>query len=502
MNLRCEPASVLRALDQRLVAVAKVLGTQGSSASGARREPGTVTSAVLPGLVDACRHASRADVSWLVMTAVSGAFPLADEIRAYRRGFDLLEDHEVAAALLANALAHARRDRLDLEVDVHAGAIVVNVDFCARYDLHTGIHRVVRETLPRWRAAHTIVATANTDDYSALRSLTPHEARRVFAFTPDGSVDPADERDAPTRLVIPWRGVLVIPEIPDPAFSPYLAAVAEFSGNEVAVIGYDMIPVVSADIRPSIDAIRFAKYLTVIKHAARVAAISVSATTEFAGFAQAVGAQGLPGPEVSEVLLPGDVPPLPATARQQDSRLRPRVLCVGSHEPHKNHRTVLHAAERLWRAGHDFELEFIGGEGWQSEDLVRSILTMHASGRPVHDRGRVTDGELWQAYRDAAFTVFLSIHEGFGLPVVESLACGTPVVTADYGSLGEIAAGGGCLAVDPRDDDAVTEAIGTLLGDRATLDRLREEALGRPVRLWDEYATDLWGVLCTNREPA
>lgn len=495
MSLAQDSSVVLRALDQRLGAVAAALEVTGPDALRPSSEPGGPASALLPVLIDACRRAPRTDVSWLMMTAVSGALPRSEEVQAFRRQLELLNDYELGAALFASVLERPRRGRLDLELDIHIGGIVVNVDFCARYDVHTGIHRVVRETLPRWSAVHSIVATANTDDYSGLRTLAPREVNRVFAYGAEVPVDPTVERDYRARLVVPWRGVLVIPEIPDPAFSPYLSALAELSGNELNVIGYDMIPVVSADLRPHIDAIRFANYLTVIKYAHRVAGISISATTEFAGFAHAITAQGLPGPTVLEVLLPGDVPPSLQNADPPDSLRRPRVLCVGSHEPHKNHRTVLHAAERLWRSGHDFELEFIGGTGWQSEDFVEYLADVRASGRPVHDRGRVTDDELWQAYRQATFTVFLSVHEGFGLPVVESLACGTPVVTADYGSLGEIAAGGGCLAVNPRDDDAVTDAINRLLTDHATLVRLREEARRRPVRRWDEYATELWDVL-------
>lgn len=500
VRTRERSVTLLRALDQRLGAVAAALDLISLPARGPALDPGRSASAFLPLLVEACLDAAGTDVPWLVLTGVAGAFPRSRDVLAFRRRLEVLPPHELAAALLADVVASPRHGRLDFEMDVVVGGIVVNVDFCARHDIHTGIHRVVRETLPRWQAKHAIVATANIDEYSGLRTLAPREAHRVFAYGTEPSVSTSDELDYHARLVVPWRGVLVIPEIPEPAFSPYLAALAELSGNQLNIIGYDMIPVVSADLRPDVDAVRFASYLSVIKHATRVAGISVSATTEFAGFAHAVTAQGLPGPTVREVLLPGDVPTHATPSASAAPDRRPLVLCVGSHEPHKNHRTVLHAAERLWRAGHEFDLEFIGGTGWRSEELVAYLAEVRASGRPVHDRGRVTDDELWQAYRDASFTVFLSVHEGFGLPVVESLGCGTPVVTSIYGSMGEIAAGGGCLAVDPRDDDAVTEAIRVLLTDRNVLDRLREEAARRPVRRWDQYATELWDVLAVRAD--
>lgn len=491
---------LLGALEQRLHAAAEALGlapgAEPRSASVAER--GHVASELLATLVTACRNAPAADVCWLVIAAVIGAFPTAADVHAMRRQLETEDDHRVTTWLLSRALRGGPSGRLDLEMDVCTGGVVVNVDFCARHDIHTGIHRVVRESLPRWRAHHEFVATANIDEYSGVRTLAPREVHRVFDYGAPQTIDLDDERAYKPRLVVPWRGVMVIPEIPDPRFSVHLAALAEFSGNALTVIGYDMIPVVSADLRPAVDAVRFGSYLTVIKYATRVAAISISAMTEFAGFAHAVSAQGLVGPAVEEVVLPAEIPPATHTVPRAAGR-RARVLCVGSHEPHKNQQTVLHAAERLWRSGLDFEVVFVGGTGWRSEEFVERLRAVQTAGRAVLDLGRVPDDALWQEYRDSDFTVFLSVHEGFGLPVVESLACGTPVLTSNYGSLGEIAADGGCVAVDPRDDDAVTEAMRSLLTDLATRDRLAAEALARPPRTWDDYADELWHVLSARK---
>lgn len=259
------------------------------------------------------------------------------------------------------------------------------------------------------------------------------------------------------------------------------------------MIGYDMIPITSADTRPASDAVTFAQYLTVVKHAHRVAGISRSATAEFTGFAEAVQAQGLPGPRVTEVQLTEDAPPVVEEPAPRPSR--PVVLCVGSREPHKNHRTVLHAAERLWREGLDFDVRLVGGPGWSDAVLRPALERLQQAGLPVHDVGRVSDSELWRELRRADFTVFVSLHEGYGLPVAESLASGTPVITSNFGSQQEIAELGGCLTVDPRDDDDVTAAMRSLLTDPERLARLRREALARPRRTWDEYADDLWAAL-------
>jgi glycosyltransferase involved in cell wall biosynthesis len=176
------------------------------------------------------------------------------------------------------------------------------------------------------------------------------------------------------------------------------------------------------------------------------------------------------------------------------------MLCVGSQEPHKNQRAALHAAERLWREGLDFEVRLAGGPGWSDDVLRPAIERLAEARRPITALGRVSDVQLKDEMRSADFVFFASLHEGYGLPVVEALACGTPVVTSNFGSQLEIAEGGGCLVVDPRNDDEVTDAIRRLLTIPDELRRLRSEALARPVRTWNEYAAELWDFLCAGQD--
>jgi glycosyltransferase involved in cell wall biosynthesis len=196
-------------------------------------------------------------------------------------------------------------------------------------------------------------------------------------------------------------------------------------------------------------------------------------------------------------LLPVDVPAESAGADSlspRTSRL-PLVVCVGTQEPRKNQLAVLSAADLLWTRGLKFELQFIGGAAYPlSIPFDQAIDSMRRHGRPVSVKRNVSDAILARAYRDASFSVFVSQHEGFGLPVGESLAFGTPAITTAYGSMSEIAAGGGCLTVDPRDDLAIANAMATLLTDPETLDRLRREATARTSRTWDDYARELWAV--------
>jgi len=117
------------------------------------------------------------------------------------------------------------------------------------------------------------------------------------------------------------------------------------------------------------------------------------------------------------------------------------VLAVGTLEPRKNLERVVEAAQ-LARA----ELRVVGARGWGGVDVPGWV-------------GRVSDDELARLYRGARCVVYASLYEGFGLPVLEAMASGTPVVTSAGSSLGEIA-GGAAVLVDPTDVDAIAAGIG------------------------------------------
>jgi glycosyltransferase involved in cell wall biosynthesis len=375
------------------------------------------------------------------------------------------------------------------ELLVVTDRVVVDVDHSARHDLHTGIQQVVRRTLPLWERDHLILPVAWTDDRAAWRTLSLQERHRVLRRGQEGPAGPNHRQ----VLVVPWRTVVVLAETPPDLACGRLAALAQYSGNEVVAVGYDCIPVVSADLVPASEPQRFARYLTVLKYASRIAAVSDSAATEFAGFAAAVPAQGLSGPAVLECPLAVEAP-VAILEQSATGAEPPLVVCVASLEPRKNHLALLYAAERLWREGLHFQLLLIAGSGW-GEEVPARIRQLQQAGRLVTARRSATDGEVAAAYRSARFSVLPSLHEGFGLPVAESLAWGTPAITSNYGSTQEVAADGGALLIDPRDDAALVDAMRRLLTDDILLATLRQQARARPSRTWEQYAADLWDHL-------
>jgi glycosyltransferase involved in cell wall biosynthesis len=493
----------LAALEQRLRAVAEVVLDKPPAPTTDAAED---AAALLSALVDRARDTLRPDLAWLLHTAVSGHLPFSDDVEELLRHLELATDSTDAEIwLLRHAKdAIAEHGEVDHPIRVVTDAVVVDVNFTSQHDKHTGIQRVTREVCPRWNASHDITLTAWLSSETAMRTLVGREEAKVLAWAgrgPDAADDEVRENDTRPTVVVPWRSTVVLPEVAQGRTSRPLAALAQYSGNAVVAIGYDAIPVVSADMRPVSEPNQFVGYLTVIKHSRRVAGISSSAAAEFRGFADAVRAQGIAGPDVTEVMLAAEVPkdsshPMDATPQV------PNLLCVGSHELHKNHLAVLHAAELLWREGLNFRLTFVGGPGWDTSEFDARLTALIEGGRPVTNLGSVTDDELWSLYRRATFTVFPSIHEGFGLPVAESLACGTPAVTTRYGSTGEIAERGGCLLVDPRDDHDLAAAMRSLLTDGEMYAALKEQAVRSAGRTWDDYASELWTVLVDGAGPS
>jgi glycosyltransferase involved in cell wall biosynthesis len=168
------------------------------------------------------------------------------------------------------------------------------------------------------------------------------------------------------------------------------------------------------------------------------------------------------------------------------------VVYVSSFHGRKNHLTLLGAAEKLWQKGLKFELHLIGRNvGLPMNKIVRQICKLKMQGRPLRWLRHVDDQTLLRAYRHCRFTVYPSIMEGFGLPIVESLVHGKPCVCGGNGALGEVARGGGCLIVDQTSEDALAAGIEKLLTEPDMYARLSTEARTRKFRSWSDYTEKL-----------
>ncbi len=169
------------------------------------------------------------------------------------------------------------------------------------------------------------------------------------------------------------------------------------------------------------------------------------------------------------------------------------LLFVGTIEPRKNLTRLLSAFERIQRGGLSDALVIVGKQGWLTDDFFAALRRSPVSEKVIFP-GFVPDADLPAVYGGAQALVLPSLSEGFGLPVLEAMACHTPVICSDTSSLPEVA-GDAALLVDPTDVDALAAAISRVLTDGALNAELRARGEAQAARFsWSRTAEETLAV--------
>jgi len=176
---------------------------------------------------------------------------------------------------------------------------------------------------------------------------------------------------------------------------------------------------------------------------------------------------------------------------RQRYQLPPKyILHVGINKPHKN---LLHLLEVFGGLNTEAKLVLAGREDARYPE-ARQTAERLGLGKRVLFLGDVADDDLPPLYNGAALFVFPSLYEGFGLPVLEAMACGTPVVCSNTSSLPEIV-GDAAIMLDPLDREAWVATMTEVLEREALRKDMREEGLQRAKMFsWEETARKTWGV--------
>jgi glycosyltransferase involved in cell wall biosynthesis len=451
------------------------------------------TAALLQRLGEQFRQPD-ADRVWLALCVLRGEFPTKSQVLKTLRSMRLNEPTEVLTRLMRSPARRGPKDAFSARpVRVVTNATVVDVHHTARTGLATGIQRVVRKTIDEWVKSRELVLVGWGSTYGGLRELVGSERENALYGT-----KPDADHPRTGEVTVPWKSTYILPELAiEPERTARIQALAEFSGNATFAIGFDCVPLTTAETTGLGMGGAFAKNLAAIAQFDRVATISEAAAIEYRGWRRMLSGAGLVGPEIEPIFLAADVGEVDQLELESAREALviddlPLLLCVGSHEPRKNHLAVLTAAEMLWRKGHKFGLSFVGGNSWGGRAFAAELEQLQERGRPVQSISAITDTLLWGGYQLAQATVFPSLNEGFGLPVAESLAVGTPVITSNFGSMKEICRQGGAILVDPRSDADLANAIEAGMFDAKLNARLRGEAARRENKGWSEYATEVW----------
>jgi glycosyltransferase involved in cell wall biosynthesis len=383
--------------------------------------------------------------------------------------------------------------------------LYLDVTSSCKSPMNTGVQRVVRALYRAFHERTEVRPMIWDEQYGAYCALSPREMAFLERTNASEYGPAAEPERAANRwpwskiqrhfahrlnrldLAAQWQAgdALFVPEIFQDRRLTWLAgAAARPPGVRRTAIFHDAIVWRHPDLTAPSRHVRWDKYMAALAGFDLILAISEQSAADLRAFWDSIHIEA--PPPIAIHALAADEAGLPRPAALVPPS--PRVLCVSTLEKRKNHLALLAAAERLWQAGLTFELDLIGRstKHW-GRQVVGEIERLAAAGRSVHWRMHIDEKTLTQAYTDCRFTVFPSVVEGFGLPIIESLWHGKPCICGDSGAIAETARGGGCRMTDVASVDALAGAMRELLTDDAALRRLMDEASTRHFLTWSEF---------------
>jgi glycosyltransferase involved in cell wall biosynthesis len=446
--------------------------------------------------------AFRRSMSWRITAPVRRISALMRLIAIRSVGWLLLKPaSRPRRALDSVTLAVRRLVGAEREESTSAAqaAYYVFVDHTIACPTNTGVQRVARGMAKALLEAGEDVRFVKWDAKARACVLIDAGEREALGRWNGPAVSPAEAKLYPSKgsKSVPVRPArerdhwLISPEVTHLTFqaSPVtadLTAWAKAAGVRTGFVFYDAIPLQRpefADLAP-----RHAEYMRALRLADVVWPISRWSADQLVSF-WGVGRDADHGylPQIRPIHLPCEFD------RPRVDELAPGeklVLCVGTLEPRKNQVALIRAFQSIRERDPSggWKLVLAGNLHPLVADEVNAAAQADAS---IEFLGYVPDAELSSLYERCAFTVFPSVDEGFGLPILESLWQGKPCLCADFGAMGEVAAGGGCLTVDVRDEARLAEGLERLMRDADLRRTLAVEAAGRRMDRWPDYLADL-----------
>lgn len=254
-----------------------------------------------------------------------------------------------------------------------------------------------------------------------------------------------------------------------------------------AAVFHDAIPLKFPQTTWPRSVERHPGYMTLLREFDRVWAVSAASRDELIGFWrwQSDG----PMPPVEVLPLGADVDGKARASAPGQPISPPRLLCLGIIEPRKNQEFLLNVCTNLWKSGLKFGLDVVGRVNPHFGVETAARLRRMAREFPQLEFHEAADDARVDALtRAATATVFPTRAEGCGLPLLESLWRGVPVLASDLPPLRENAAGGGCRLVTPDDEPAWQRAIHDLVTSDSLRTELARAACSRPLPTWSGAA--------------
>jgi glycosyltransferase involved in cell wall biosynthesis len=307
-------------------------------------------------------------------------------------------------------------------------------------------------------------------------------------------------RTAETRAAVDWQAAdwLLTGELFSETERPGLTEFVRARRCRLAAIFHDAIPLKLPHITWPQSVARHPSYLSLLAVFDRVLAVSAASAAELTEFWRW---QDRPArATVTTITLGADFGGQP---RGTESAVPPpALLCVGILEPRKNQGFLLDVCEELWNKGLKFDLHLVGRVNPHfGQPIAARARALQKAGRPVRHHEGVDDDALRGLYAKARATVFPTIAEGCGLPLIESLWQGVPCVCSDLPVLRENADGGGCVAVPVNDATVWAATLHRVLTGEALWRSLSTAATTRPLPTWQDTARQVRAGLAGFGDP-
>jgi glycosyltransferase involved in cell wall biosynthesis len=276
---------------------------------------------------------------------------------------------------------------------------------------------------------------------------------------------------------------------------PGVTAFLDARRCRTAAIFHDAIPLKFPHVTWPQSVARHPGYMKLLAKFDRVWAVSEASRRELEGFWQWQGVERRPTVEV--LSLGADFAGSPRVTDRASAAAVPQLLCVGIIEPRKNQAFLLDVCEKLWSDGMQFELHFIGrvNPHFGRPIVARMRALRRRFGEALQFHEAAGDGELARRFTLARVTLFPTIAEGCGLPLLESLWQGVPCLCSDLPVLRENADDGGCVAIPVDDRAAWGDAIRRVVADEAFAAQLAAAAVTRSLPTWHDAAQTLTRAL-------
>lgn len=396
--------------------------------------------------------------------------------------------------------------------DLPVPQLVIDTSACLRDTANTGVARVVRSLTRKLQNFGQPLFVTWDESLRAYVLPTEGEYQNLALYggplpNPEHYVLPRSPANGRQTLASLGRrhlrgGWLLQSEIVFERQGPDRRAAARELGLQVAAIFYDAIPVTHPEwVADTLIRDNHAAYMRGLAECDRVLPISPDAGTQLQAFWERESIT--PRAQVRTCWIPGELTAspratIPADAPREGEPLR--ILCVSTLEPRKNHKVLLAAVARL-AADYpqlDWQLDMIGNRYAGADYIVDAVREASAADPRIVWHGVVDDTTLNDYYARAHVSVYSSLVEGYGMPIVESLWHARPCICHNGGVMAELAAEGGCRTVDMSDPAALAAMIHELATQPEHYLQLASEAVARPILTWRSYARELLRQLASH----